>query len=61
MVAQSIRSSQWMRQALRHFEQFAHFETDLHIPDAKILEVRKREAIDCIDTEGLRTVSAALA
>ena len=25
MVAQSIRSSQWMRQALRHFEQFAHF------------------------------------
>ncbi|MGB1046162.1 MAG: UvrD-helicase domain-containing protein, partial [Candidatus Puniceispirillaceae bacterium] len=38
----------------------AHFETDLQIPDAKILEIRKREAIDRIDIEGLRAVSAAL-
>jgi len=38
----------------------AHFETDLQIPDAKTLEIRKREAIYCIDIEGLRAVSAAL-
>ena len=38
----------------------AHFETDLQIPDAKTLEIRKREAIDRIDIEGLRAVSAAL-
>ena len=38
----------------------AHFETDLQIPDAKIIETRKREAIDRIDIEGLREVSAAL-
>ena len=38
----------------------AHFETDLQIPDAKIQEIRKREAIDRIDIEGLRAVSAAL-
>jgi len=38
----------------------AHFEIDLQIRDAKIIETRKREAIDRIDIEGLRAVVTAL-